>query len=66
MVVEMPPGSRALLGDMTIGGEPLRYGGQIAECITVELVGVATALGSVTNGLAPWGRQGGVPALSPG
>ena len=52
MVVEMPSGSRSLLGDMTIGGEPLRYGGQIAECITVKLVGGAMALGSVKNGLS--------------
>jgi hypothetical protein len=53
LVVEMPAGSRSLLGDMTIGGEPLRYGGQIAECITVKLVGGATAIGSVRNGLSP-------------
>jgi hypothetical protein len=51
MVVEMPPGSRHMLGDMTIGGEPLRYGGQIAECITVKLVGGAAGIGTVRNGL---------------
>jgi hypothetical protein len=53
LVVEMPEGARAPLANMTIGGEPLRYGGQIAECITVKLVGGATALGTVHNGLSP-------------
>ena len=53
MVVELPPGSTHTVSDITIGGEPVRYGGQIAECITVKLVGGATKLGSVQNGLSP-------------
>jgi hypothetical protein len=51
MVVEVPPGSSHFVSDITIGGEPVRYGGQIAECITVKLVGGAAKLHSVQNGL---------------
>jgi hypothetical protein len=29
------------VSDLTIAGVPIRYGGQIAECITVKLVGFA-------------------------
>jgi hypothetical protein len=39
--VEVPPGSGYQLGDLKIGGVPVQYGGQIAECITVKLVGTA-------------------------
>jgi len=53
MVVEVPTESSRFVSDITIGGEPVRYGGQIAECITVKLVGGATKLGSVRNGLTP-------------
>ena len=53
MVVEVPAGSSRFVSDITIGGEPVRYGGQIAECITVKLVGGATKLHSVQNGLTP-------------
>jgi len=44
MVVEVPAERGFDLGDLTIAGSPLRYGGQIAECITVKLVGVANIL----------------------
>jgi hypothetical protein len=44
MVVEVPAGRGFDLGDLTIAGAPIRYGGQIAECITVKLVGVANIL----------------------
>jgi hypothetical protein len=53
LVVETPPESPYLLGDVTIGGEPIQYGGQIAECITVKLVGAAGALGAVQNRRMP-------------
>ena len=52
LVVEVPPETGRTLGDLLIGGEPLRYGGQIAECITVKLVGGACDLKSVHNGMA--------------
>jgi hypothetical protein len=38
------------VSDIRIGGLPVAFGGQIAECITVKLVGVAAALNSVKNG----------------
>lgn len=41
LVVEVPPNRRFTVSDITIGGERIRYGGQIAECITVKLIGVA-------------------------
>ncbi|OYU75558.1 MAG: hypothetical protein CFE32_13845 [Alphaproteobacteria bacterium PA3] len=36
LVVQAPPNSGLLLDELRIGGEPLRHGGQIAECITVK------------------------------
>jgi hypothetical protein len=39
------PTSEHCVSDILIGGEPIRYGGQIAECITVKLVGVAVMTG---------------------
>jgi hypothetical protein len=51
LVVEPPADSGVSLSDFTIAGEPILYGGQIAECITVKLVGGGTRLGSVHNGL---------------
>lgn len=41
LVIEAPPDRGACVGDLTIAGEPVRYGGQVAECITVKLVGMA-------------------------
>lgn len=49
LVVEPPADSGINLSDLMIGGEPLRSGGQIAECITVKLVGGAAAFNSITN-----------------
>ena len=49
LVVEAPINSGLTVGDLTIGGEPIEYGGQIAECITVKLIGGATKLGSIQN-----------------
>jgi hypothetical protein len=41
LVVEVPKKRGFTVGDIMIAGEPVRYGGQIAECITVKLVGRA-------------------------
>jgi hypothetical protein len=49
LVVEVPAGTGYTVGDLTIGGEAIEWGGQIAECITVKLVGAAARLGSVQN-----------------
>ncbi len=50
LVVEAPDGSGVLLGDMTIGGEIVRHGGQIAECITIKLLGAGDLKTTVRNG----------------
>jgi hypothetical protein len=41
LVVEVPKDRRITVSDITIGGEPIRFGGQIAECITVKVIGIA-------------------------
>ncbi|HEV7723135.1 MAG TPA: hypothetical protein VGO60_17725 [Iamia sp.] len=48
-VFAVPDGAEFTVSDLTIGGVPIAYGGQIAERITVNLVGRAGALGSFTN-----------------
>ncbi len=48
MVIEAPGGSGLTVGDLTIAGVPIRFGGQIAECITVKLVGVANIVANPT------------------
>ena len=47
--IEVPAYRHLTVGDIQIGGENIHYGGQIAECITVKLIGTAAKLGSVTN-----------------
>jgi hypothetical protein len=46
LVIEAPPGRKLSVDDLTIAEEPIRLGGQIAECITVKLVGLANILPS--------------------
>jgi hypothetical protein len=41
MAVEVPSSRGFAVSDLRIAGVPIRYGGQIAECITVKLVGIA-------------------------
>jgi hypothetical protein len=41
LVIEVPPSWGFTVSDIKIGGVPIMYGGQIAECITVKLVGLA-------------------------
>jgi hypothetical protein len=41
LVVEVPAARGYNVSALTIGGEPIRYGGQIAECVTVKLIGRA-------------------------
>ncbi len=49
LIVEVPATCGFTVGDLTIGGEPIRFGGQIAECITVKLTGIAARLGTIHN-----------------
>ena len=44
-VYEVPADKGFLVEDITINGVPLRYGGQIADFITMKLTGVAARIG---------------------
>ncbi|HEY7075814.1 MAG TPA: hypothetical protein VH418_10605 [Solirubrobacteraceae bacterium] len=61
---EVPAAEGFAVGDIRIGGEPIRYAGQIAEHITMKLTGVAAELGQ--HAAAPVGCVGGAaPAPAP-
>ena len=47
--VEVPPERDFTVSDLTIGGVKIKYGGQIAECITVKLTGVAARPGAMKD-----------------
>ncbi len=47
--IEVPAYRGFTVGDIKIGGVNIEYGGHVAECITVKIVGAATNLGSVKN-----------------
>lgn len=57
MVVEVPPERGFTVGDLAIAGTPIRYGGQVAECITIKLTGVAAPLTKVQNQPSPCTRH---------
>lgn len=59
LVVEVTD-PRFSVSDIRIGGVPIRYGGQIAECITVKLRAIASGTGLVANEPMPLT----VPALT--
>jgi len=44
LVVEVPENRGFSVGEITINGVPILFGGQIAECITVKLIGLANVL----------------------
>jgi hypothetical protein len=52
-VFEVPASEGYVVGDITIAGQPIRYGGQIAEHIKVKLVGVGSSLGKFSNAPVP-------------
>jgi hypothetical protein len=62
--VEVPAERGFSISDVKIGGVPIRYGGQIAECITVKLTGVAV-LANVEPVPVPWTRHGYLDPLYP-
>jgi len=41
LVIEPPADQELTVSDLTIAGLPIRHGGQVAECITVKLIGTA-------------------------
>lgn len=48
LVIEVP-GSEFDVSDIRIAGEPILYGGQIAECITVKLRATASVVTGIVN-----------------
>jgi hypothetical protein len=66
LVVEVPPQTGFTLSDLTIAGEPLKHGGQLAECVTVKLDVVATGLRPVTgNPMTPFTPTDLIAASNP-
>ncbi|MBE3650936.1 hypothetical protein [Paenibacillus polymyxa] len=51
-VYEVPSSMGFKVGDITIGGRSIEYGGQIAENITMKLTGVACRKDSIKNSLS--------------
>jgi hypothetical protein len=57
----LPPAAEAkglTVSDVSIGGKPIEFGGQLAELITMTLTGAACKPGSVNNPLQPCGAIG--------
>jgi hypothetical protein len=52
-VFEVPKSEGYVVGDITIGGEPVRFGGQLAEHVKVKLVGVGSGIGTFSNPSIP-------------
>jgi hypothetical protein len=66
LVVEVPAETGRTVSDLRIGGDPVRYGSQVAECITVKLIGVAAPLAKVSgNDLVDASNRGFVFAHEP-
>jgi hypothetical protein len=59
-----PAGSPLLVSDVTIGGVPITFGGQIAQHITMRLTGVASVTTGVHNAPIPCEGAGAVPHLA--
>jgi hypothetical protein len=59
---EVPAGEGFVVGDITIGGQNIEYGGQLAEHVTMKVVGVACRPGSFSNTPQAGGGRG--PALA--
>jgi hypothetical protein len=64
VVVEAPAGSNSVLGDVTIGGNKIAFGGQIADKVSVRLRGIARPAPSQAPILACVGGGGLVAAMT--
>jgi hypothetical protein len=58
VIVEAPTDSHAVLGDVTIGGNKIGFGGQIAEKVSVRLRGIARPAPSRAPVLSCLGNEG--------
>lgn len=55
---EVPASAGFVVGDMTIGGRKVEFGGQVAEHVTMKVVGVACRAGSFSNTPLTCGEEG--------
>ena len=66
---EVPAAEGFVVGDLTIGGHRVEYGGQVAEHVTMKVVGVACRAGSFANVPQTCGEAGpagfGIVARAP-
>ena len=69
-VFEVPPGRGYVVGDIKIAGQPIEFGAQIADFITIKLEGLATRIGQSTvapfqgcRGAASRRRRRGAPPV---
>ena len=63
-VFAAPAGSPYVVGDVTIGGAPVAWGGQIAKLIDMGLTGVAVAKGSMSSPAFPCGAPSTVASMA--
>ena len=54
--VQVPSERGFSVSDLKIAGEPIQYGGQIAQCITVKLTGTAVLTGLTPRAIGPDSR----------
>lgn len=64
VIVEAPAGSDFTLGDVTIGGNKIAFGGQIADKVSVRLRGIARPAPSQAPILPCLGDEGLVAAMT--
>ncbi len=69
-VLEAPKGSAFVVGDIRIDGQPIRFGGQVADRIRIKVTGLAHKLGQApieaVAGCIPSSGAGGTAGASPG
>lgn len=56
-----PTGSTLTVSDVKIGGTSIKFGGQIAQHITMKIIGIASVATGINNSLIPCIGAGGVP-----
>jgi hypothetical protein len=64
-VLEVPEKEGFTVGDIRIGGVPIRYGGQVTEKLNIKLVGLAQAPGAFHNVPIPCAARCGLKQEQP-
>jgi hypothetical protein len=65
-VFEAPAGEGLTVSDLSIGGRPIEFGGQLAQRMTVKLVGVAAQPGAFHNHPMPCAHHALIDPENPG